>query len=193
MNSCSGSSRYRPSRSLRPPRSAIRRSDRRISALKAAWTVPRNTVAQPSRNRASGVMPSRSALLRARLPGELLAALVDARVGGVAGRTDRLRPSRRLPVEGDRCPDHRRWRPGLQRERGPPRPDVGVGLSSSRSASTRSRTAAGSGSTSPPTAKVTVHSAGWYAPVPAPGPGQRRGRHPDLQPARRTASTRSPH
>ena len=31
--------------------------------------------------------------------------------------------------------------------------------------------------------KVTVHSAGWYAPVAAPGPGQHRRRHPDLQPA----------
>ena len=29
---------------MRPPRSAIRRSDSRISALNAAWTVPRNTV-----------------------------------------------------------------------------------------------------------------------------------------------------
>ena len=32
------------------------RSERRISALKAAWTDPKNTVAQPRRKRASGVI-----------------------------------------------------------------------------------------------------------------------------------------
>ena len=37
MKSCSGSSRYWPRRSSRPPRSAISRSDSRISALNAAW------------------------------------------------------------------------------------------------------------------------------------------------------------
>ena len=30
---------------------------------------------------------------------------------------------------------------------------------------------------------VTVHSAGWYASRPAPGSGQHRGGHPDVQPA----------
>ena len=51
-----GSSRYSPSSSSRPPRSAMRRSERRISAANAACTVPRNTVAQATRKSASGVM-----------------------------------------------------------------------------------------------------------------------------------------
>ncbi len=37
------------------------------------------------------------------------------RVGGAARRADRQRPRRRLPVQGHRRPDHRGWRPGLQR------------------------------------------------------------------------------
>ena len=32
---------------------------------------------------------------------------------------------------------------------------------------------------------VTLQNAGWYAPVPAPGTRERRGRHPDVQPAGR--------
>ena len=40
MNSRRGSSRYRVSVSFGSDRSALRRCDSRISAVKAAWTVP---------------------------------------------------------------------------------------------------------------------------------------------------------
>ena len=102
-----------------------------------------------------------------RLPGQLLAALVDARVGGAARRADRQRPRRRLPVQGHRRPDHRGRRPDLQRRRrtGPSRRSS----SSSRSASTRSRTAAGSGSTSPPTPRSPCTAPAGTRRCPRPG------------------------
>ncbi len=56
MNRRSGSSRYHPRVSSRPPRSAINRSDNRISALKAVVTVPMYTANRPSKNSRSGVI-----------------------------------------------------------------------------------------------------------------------------------------
>src|SRR5581483_10015200 len=55
MNSRSGSSRYAPSAPGRLLRSAVRRSDSRISAPNAASIAPRYTAAQPSRKIASGI------------------------------------------------------------------------------------------------------------------------------------------
>ena len=99
-----------------------------------------------------------------RVPGELLAALVDAGVGGAARRTDRLGPRRCLPVQGHRGPHHGRRRAAVE-----PRPTTRRRGPNSRSASTRSRTAAGSGSTSPPIPRSPSTAPRWYAPVPAPG------------------------
>ena len=161
---------------------APRRTARRPQALHRRVEHQRPPRARRHQDRRCRSVPSRrssfSHVLQ-RVSGELLAALVDPEVGGAARGADRARAGStctgaRPPVPGSS------WRAGrftttvTSRRR-----------SSSRSASSRSRTAAGSGSTSPPTAPVTLHDAGWYAPVPAPGTAQHRGGHADVQPARR--------
>ena len=73
--------------SARPPRSAISRRDRRIKVLNAAWTVPRNTAAHPSRNSNRGVIVGRDA---AGLPA----------TGFVLGATGRVRRAGRWVLIG---------------------------------------------------------------------------------------------
>ena len=86
-------------------------------------------------------------------------------IGGAAGRTDRQRPRRRLPLQGHRRANHgRRQRRSSSDDsndarRGP----------SSRSVSTRSRTAAGSGSTSPPTPRSPCTAPAGTPRWPRPG------------------------
>ena len=120
-----------------------------------------------------------------RLPGQLLAALVDAGVGGAARRsspappastsTGPRRPARGSPWAAARFPARTAAPPLGPRSAVPP-------PSSSRSAWIRSRTAAGSGSTSPPTPRSRC-TAPAGTPAARARPGQRRGRHPDVQPA----------
>ncbi len=64
MNSSSGSSRYSPSSSGRPLRSATSRSDNRISALNAASIAPRYTAAHASRKILSGIIVAPSPFAR---------------------------------------------------------------------------------------------------------------------------------
>ena len=146
---------------------ASRRTARRAQALHRGvrHQLPTRARAHPhhtgDRRRVRGVVRD----LFQRVPGQLLAALVDAGIGGAARRTHRLGPGRRLPVQGDRRPHHGRRRAAVTspdrttRRRGP----------NSRSASTRSRTAAGSGSTSPPTPRSLSTAPAGTRRVPAPG------------------------
>ena len=109
------------------------------------------------------------------VPGQLLAALVDLQVGGAARRADRIRARRRLPDQGHRRADLRGGppvrrtddEPGDRRGRGGLGPfedggwiwfdittDTDVDAAQRRLVRDRARS----------------------------GPGQRRGRHPDVQP-----------
>ena len=120
-----------------------------------------------------------------RVPGQLLAALVDARVGGAARRAHRHRPCRRLPVQGDRRPDHRRRRSRLQRYGGPATgSDVGARL---RRVRDRTSTPFEDGGwiwfDITTDTKVTRAQCRLVRAGARTGPRQRRGRHPDVQPA----------
>ena len=97
-----------------------------------------------------------------------------------ASKLTGTRPRRRLPDQGHRRPDLRRGQRRLQPTTATSRPS-----SSSRSGSTPFEDGGWIWFDITTDSQVTLHSAGWYAPVPAPGTGQRRGRHPDVQPARR--------
>lgn len=92
-----------------------------------------------------------------------MATLVDARLGGAARRDHRIGPRRRLPVQGHRC-----------------RITVGGTEVSSPDATTRTSAEFEIGLDPfedggwvwfdiTTDTKTTVHEAGWYAPVPAPG------------------------
>ena len=81
------------------PRSAISRSDRRMSALKAVWIEPRKTVANANTTRRTGSISRRSRRSRARrrpaVSGYALARLVGGRPSAAAGaRARAIRPYR---------------------------------------------------------------------------------------------------
>ena len=100
-----------------------------------------------------------------RLPGQLLAAVVDAGVGGAAGRADRQRPRRRLPLQGHRRADHVERHASRQCGDGP----MPAARRVRDRAGARSRTAAGSGSTSPPTPRSRCTAPAGTRRCPRPG------------------------